>query len=308
MSITDQPEVIRIFVGADRSQEKAIDVLEYSIRRHTSRAVEVHRMIDLHVPTPKDPRNAQRTGFSFSRFCIPKLAGYRGKAIYMDADMLVFRNVEELWELEFNNHLVLVQQELGGTDASRSKENAPTKRVKQCAVMLLDCSRLQWDIAEIVGGLDRGEYSYEQLMSELCIVPEGNVGYSVPFTWNSLEHFDDQTRLLHFTDMGTQPWVSTRNGNGDLWLAELRDMLSTGAFTMKQIEQEIKLGYFRPSLIRDLRWKHWLPRFMHPAFSKSSEAYDAIRGFVAHKAVYEAKRQRQKAVQDFERHVHGASN
>ena len=103
-------ETIRVFVGVDRSQLLAVPVLEYSIKRHTTAKVEVVPMLDLPVPKPQDPRNGQRTGFSFSRFCIPKLAGYRGKAIYMDADMLVFRDIRELWDIPFDGAKIIIQK------------------------------------------------------------------------------------------------------------------------------------------------------------------------------------------------------
>jgi lipopolysaccharide biosynthesis glycosyltransferase len=289
-------ELIRVFVGADRSQKLAIDVLEYSIKRHTKRRVEVIPMVDLPVQVPKDHRNMQRTGFSFSRFCIPKLAGYKGRAIYMDADMLVFRDIEELWELPLNGAKVLIQEELSNSVLLQKKENGPKKRVKQCAVMLLDCNRLEWDVNDIVQALDNQEYTYEQLMMDLCILLDDDIGYKVPFSWNSLEHYDEQTRLIHYTDMGTQPWVSTKNANAHLWLHELRLMLTEKAISLARIENEVSLGFLRPSLIRDLKWRHLLPKFLLAAFDRSNQAYDFSRGFVAHKQVYELKKQRQEAV------------
>ena len=45
-------------------------------------------------------------------------------------------------------------------------------------------------------------------MQQLCILKETEVSYALPFKWNSLEHYDDETCLIHFTDMPTQPWVS----------------------------------------------------------------------------------------------------
>src|SRR5688500_17656237 len=101
---------VRVFVGTDRSQALAVKVLEHSIKRHTDLPVEVTPMCDLPIRQPKDPRQGQRTGFSFSRFCIPQLAGYRGRAIYMDADMLVFKDIRELWEMPFNGAKVIIQQ------------------------------------------------------------------------------------------------------------------------------------------------------------------------------------------------------
>jgi hypothetical protein len=294
-------EPIRVFVGADRSQQLAIAVLEHSIRRHTKEPVEVIPMVDLEVPVPVDPRNQARTGFSFSRFCIPKLAGYRGRAIYMDADTQVFKDIRELWELPFNGRKVLIQQEVKHLDQTLKLNNAPEKRIKQCAVMLLDCERLDWDVERIVAQLDAGDYGYESLMYELCVLAEEDVGYEVPFEWNSLEHFDANTRLIHYTDMGTQPWVSTRNPNANLWLDEVRQMLRSGLLSLEQVQLEIRAGYLRPSLLRDIRWRHRIPGVMLPWFDRANASLDRTLGYVPHKAVYEAKRVRSRAVKEFER-------
>lgn len=294
-------EPIRVYVGADRSQQLAIAVLEYSIKRHTTAAVQVIPMVDLDVPVPRDPRNGQRTGFSFSRFCIPALAGYQGRAIYMDADMMVFKDIRSLWELPFDGRKVLVQESVKHTDETLRKENAPAARKKQCAVMLLDCGSLDWDVKEIVRGLDEERYDYPRLMDQLCILPEEQVGYTVPFEWNSLEHYDSGTCLLHFTDMGTQPWVSTRNPNGHLWFAEVRRMLADGTLRLEQVREEIALGHFRPSLLRELRWGHRVPAFLRPWFDRANEGIDRASGFVAHRHVYEAKRRRNEAVKQHEK-------
>jgi hypothetical protein len=294
-------EVIRVFVGADRSQQLAISVLEYSIKRHTTAPVEVIPMIDLDIPKPADPRNWQRTGFSFSRFCIPQLANYCGRAIYMDADMQVFGDIKELWDYPFNGAKVLIQEEVKHLDVSMSKENVPQKRIKQCAVMLLDCSRLDWDIHSIVKGLDEKRYSYEQLLYEMCLLGEDEIGYAIPFEWNSLEYFDENTRLIHYTDMGTQPWVSTKNPNAYLWLAEVRRMLADGSLDWNKLEAEIRHGYFRPSLAQDIRYGHLIPDFVKPLADRMNEAKDKLHRYVPHKAVYEIKRIRSKAVKDYEK-------
>jgi hypothetical protein len=41
--------------------------------------VEVHRMLDLPLPEPKDPRQGNRTGFSFARFAIPQPRARRAR-------------------------------------------------------------------------------------------------------------------------------------------------------------------------------------------------------------------------------------
>ena len=292
--------LIRVFIGADRSQLLAVSVLEYSIKRHTTAHVEVTPMLDLPVPQPKDPRNGQRTGFSFSRFCIPKLAGYKGKAIYMDADMLVLHDIRELWNIPFEGAKVIVQKEVKFDDVSTLKAGAPDKRKKQCAVMLLDCERLDWAIESLVSDMDAGRYDYDQLMHNLCILQDDDIKYGVPFEWNSLEHWDRDTRLIHYTDMYTQPWAECGNRYGHLWLDEVRRMLREGRLTQRALCREIELGYFRPSLLRDITYRHLLPSFLHNAWDKMNMARDRVSGYVKHKDVYEAKRLRQKAINAYE--------
>jgi len=293
-------ETIRVYVGTDRSQMLAVPVLEHSIKRHTSAKVEVIPMLDLPVPTPKDPRNGQRTGFSYSRFCIPKLAGYKGKAIYMDADMLVFKDIQELWNIPFDGAKVIIQEEVKFEEVTTKKIGAPKKRKKQCAVMLLDCSCLDWDIENIVADFDAGKYDYEDLMYDLCILDESEVKYGVPFEWNSLEHYDSDTCLLHYTDVYTQPWGESGNELAHLWFNEVRLMLNNGSLDESAIRKEIELGYFRPSLIRDIKYRHLIPSFFHGVFDKKNATLDKLSGYVKHKAVYEAKRARKKAIKEYE--------
>ena len=292
-------EPIRVYVGADRSQMLAISVLEYSIRRHTTARVEVIPMVDLPVPKPKDPRNGQRTGFSYSRFCIPSLAKYCGKAIYMDADMLVFRDIRDLWGIPFDGAKVVIQQEVKFDELTTQKAGAPRKRHKQCAVMLLDCSRLDWTVEDLVAAMDDGKFDYEQLMYELCVLDEAEVKYGIPFEWNSLEHADANTCLLHYTDVYTQPWTYAGNVLGEYWLSEVRRMLRDGSLSRSTLEREIQLGYFRPSLLRDLRWGHRIPRWLKGSFDARNRLFDRTSGFVAHKEVYAAKKERARAIQEY---------
>lgn len=288
---------VRIFVGTDRSQLLAVKVLEHSIQRHTQLKVEVTPMLDLPVKQPKDPQNYKRTGFSFSRFCIPKLAGYTGKAIYMDADMLVFQDISSLWNIPFEGAKVIIQEEIPQEHQKTNKVGAPTQRIKQCAVMLLDCSRLNWEIDSIIDDLDQEKYNYEKLMYELCILDdETEIKYGVPFRWNSLEYYDPTTCLIHYTDMGTQPWVFSGNKYGHLWFNELRMMLKDGSLTWQELNQEIALGYFRPSLVREIKYGNWIPELLKPAFFKANNLLDKQRRYRPHQEAYRLKKIREEAM------------
>jgi len=288
-------DVVRIFVGADRSQALAVKVLEHSIRRHSTLPVEVVPMVDLPIRQPKDIRNGQRTGFSFSRFCIPQLAGYRGKAIYMDADMLVFKDIRTLWEIPFDGAKVVIQQEVKHQDSTTKKYGAPPIRRKQCAVMLLDCSRLDWKIEDIIDGFDRDQYSYERLMYELCILAEDEIKYGVPFEWNSLEYYGPETSLIHYTDVMTQPWTSCWNRNGYLWFDEVRAMLGNDSLTKEDLRREVQMGFFRPSLERDIMRRSALPRGLWPLWDAANSWLDRVKRYKPHREVYLAKKRRQEA-------------
>ena len=233
---------IRVYIGTDASQRLGARVLDYSLQRHTPTPVLCDTMDAVTPPTPRDPTNQARTEFSFKRFAIPKLAGHRGRAVYLDADMLVLRNFLELWNTPFEGATVL--------HAASSDPGRPA----QFSVMLLDCETLDWDLHGIIAGLDRGEYDYGGLMRDLCIESPERVRPAIPAEWNSLERVEPgRTGLVHYTDMRTQPWVSSRNANGDLWVSYLRDALDEGFIQWQEVEEAVRQGYARPSLRGQLR-------------------------------------------------------
>lgn len=294
-------EPIRLFVGTDRSQRIGLRVLEYSIGKHTAHPFEVHSLESIQLPEPEDKRNVQRTGFSFSRFAIPELCDFRGKAIYMDADMLVFQDIARLWNIPFQDHKMLVQADVleGAASPSRTLFRRATKRPKQTAVSLLDCSRLHWNAEHIVAGLD-GRYTYKELMSDICILDESEIGYQIPAEWNSLEHFDSATCNLHYTDMQTQPWVCASNRLGYLWLDTVREMLDMGELTWDELEEEVRQGFARPSLLSELKEQPFASKqAISMALAQRYAAEDLDAGFQMHKAAYDKKRQREAQERDY---------
>lgn len=293
-------EPIRVFVGSDRTQDLAVKVLEYSIHRHTDAKVVVRSMTDVRLPEPDDPRQGSRTLFSFTRFAIPRLCAYQGQAIYMDADMQVFTDIRGLANIPFGGKRVVVQEELPEEyQPTEGQLGAPARRKKQSSVMLLDCERLNWVPEDIIARLGK-EYTYEDLLYHLCILEEVDIGYSVPFKWNSLETYvPGETCLIHFTDMLVQPWVSARNPNGWVWLNEVKRMLSEGALTWAEIEEEVRLGHFRPSLLAELKLNDD-PSKPNPSRIEHLEKIDADAKFVKHKEVYERKALRKKLIAEYE--------
>jgi len=238
MNIDGDPPPIRIFVAATPAEWLPMRVLEFSIREHSSLPVELSAIYSHQrpIPQPNGLENRARTPFSFQRFLIPELCQFKGRAIYMDADMQVFDDIEGLWNQPFSdNHLLTVASSTPG-------------RRPQFSVMVLDCECLNWKIEDIVAELDSGALKYRTLMFEMSVAKK--IGYSVPVTWNSLEQYNaGQTSLLHYTDMNTQPWVSLENPNGHVWMACLRRAIESGFISREEVTREVDLHHVRPTLL-----------------------------------------------------------
>ncbi len=270
----DMPSPIEVLVGSEEPQRLAVKVLEYSIRRRSSVTVRVrplHRC-GIEFPLPRDAKNAPRTPFSFQRFAIPMLCGYQGRGIYLDSDMLVFRDIRELWSFP-----------MAGAQVQAVAEPGSSGRKPQFSVMLLDCARLaDWTPQGIVDRLDSGELSYQSLMFEMAVARE--VRSDLPPCWNALETFRrGETALLHYTDMTRQPWVTTGNANGGLWVAALLDAIADGFISPAEVEADVRQGWVRPSLLlqlqhrsADLGWRlpqaKWLDRNFVPPYKQPRSA------------------------------------
>lgn len=244
-------ELIRVYIASSPAEWLPARVLEYSIREATSNPVQVMYLYqsDIIMPIPADDKNKPRTPFSFQRFLIPELCGYSGKAIYLDSDMLVFKDIDDLWKTS-----------LTGCDI-QATSNRNDNRREQFSVMLLDCSSLEWDVKNIVKMLDSGEISYTQLMYEMRLGKQ--IKHDISSVWNSLEHYDDETALLHYTDMNTQPWVSTENQLEKHWFQCLMRSIKSDFISVDNVRDQVTKGHVRPSLLAQLEsnldWSSSLP-------------------------------------------------
>ena len=228
----------RVFVGADPTQELPFRVLEFSTKKFATLSVEFGRIDNEGLKVPSDPSNRSRTGFSFSRFRIPRLCGYTGRAIYLDADMQVFGDLMELWTRPFD-----------GASMLYAEHDSADGRIPQYSVLLLDCEALDWDPDAIIDGLDSGRFTYESLMYDFALVPADKRRPGLPNEWNSLERYvPGETRLLHYTDMPTQPWVNRRNRYADVWLGDLREALVEGFISEEFLFDQIERGHVSPEL------------------------------------------------------------
>jgi hypothetical protein len=259
---------LRVFIGSDPSQQIARQVLEHSIRSHCSQPVEVIDLADHPTRLPKAEENRGRTAFSFARFRIPELCDYVGRALYLDADMLVFADISELWSVPFGERKVLCTTQLEPPFQWRDDDwfhSGP-----QMSVMLLDCSRLSWKVDDILDGLDAGEFSYADLMFNLCLVAPEEIGADLPPVWNHLEHHEaGETKLVHFTVVDHQPWKNDENPLAPLWESAFAEAVVAGAVPIDEVAAGIQGGYLKPSLARMIA--------LHPRKESEDRAAAAAR-------------------------------
>ena len=278
-------ETIRVFIGCDPSQLLASRVLQHSIERNTCKKVEFRNIDNTIMPKYNNTADAPATSFSFARFGIPSLTAYQGRAIYLDADMLVFKDIYDLWSMPMGDAKLLLQAE-----PSVDELKLQSKPTVQNAVLLMDCGRLEWNPERIIADLGI-KYDRSQLMS-FGFMNEKDLLSAVPTKWNALDWYDENTCLLHYTRVETQPWVYPKHQYGAPWMAELQLMLANGSITSEFIRDQIRLGYVRPSLLVELGVND-AP--LQELYGDVLLAIDKKAGYQMHKVDFEREQKRQLA-------------
>lgn len=247
-SYPEGPDVpMRVYVGTSEVEMLAVHVLEHTIKKHASRPVEIVPML-APQPRPKKKEHRAATRFTFKRFTIPALAGYRGRALYMDSDMHVFGDLAELWRIPFGDARVLCSIQREAPEKWRNPDSH-FHPGRHFAVMLLDCSRLDWDADEIVRGLDDGRYTYKALTKDLCIVPSHEIGETIPPEWNSLEAYTaGVTKNVHYTVQRTQPWRYDGNPLEELWMSAFRETVAAGKISLDMVLEAIENRWAKPAI------------------------------------------------------------
>lgn len=87
--------MLKVMIGFDPRQPIAFQVLAHSIYRRSSVPVSITPLVLSNLPI----KRRGLTEFTFSRYLVPWICGYEGKALFLDADMLCLGDVAELFEL-----------------------------------------------------------------------------------------------------------------------------------------------------------------------------------------------------------------
>lgn len=90
--------MLRVFVGYDSEQPLASAVFAHSLAKRSSVPVQITFLVLSQLKSifdrPRDP--LQSTEFAFTRFLVPHLCGYAGRALFFDGDMICLADIAEL--------------------------------------------------------------------------------------------------------------------------------------------------------------------------------------------------------------------
>lgn len=218
----------RVFIGWDSRFPEPALVAAYSLRKHSSIPLDV-RFLDLrHLrecygfnPRP-DPKAS--TEFTTSRFLVPWLCDYAGRALFVDNDVLfladvdlLFRKAESdlrhvrdakmlvpsVWCVQHDHQPVTGTKMYGAAQTAYPRKN-------WSSVMMLNCDQLHCWSKEVVEAADGAR------LHRFADLHDAEIE-NLPARWNHLTDMTDQTAILHYTEGG--PWFPAYENcpHADLW-------------------------------------------------------------------------------------------
>jgi hypothetical protein len=244
---------VKVFIGSGEQSLLERKVLIHSLRKHTRRdldicvfngthnALEKGDAVPVPAPLPLHLKYRNLTEFSLYRYLIPELCSFQGRAIYLDSDMICLTDIGQLFDSPLDGYDFL---------AKREAYDEGNEKMWGLSVMLIDCARCRFDLERIFADIDQALYTYRefsQLGTNFLDRYPYWVGELDP-DWNVFDRYDSKTRLIHYTNLFTQPWKYHDHPFGELWFSYLRDAQNAGRVTAQDVELTILRGYARPDL------------------------------------------------------------
>lgn len=233
-------EPLRIFCGTEPKTYIAQKVLEHSIKMHTAQEVVFIPMIGKQWEYPTEGIKVG-TGFSLRRWMIPAACNFEGRAVYMDADQLVFGDVSEL-VAEADRRFQILPTDPAILCTEAFDKYSPKMPVPQTSVMVMDCAALKWfsesKLEYILDFLRKnpGPGPYGDLMHAKWL--SGRIG-ALPNSWNHLNVYNAQTRLLHYTKEPEQPWYKPDHPLAHHWETALKAAIADGFVTDNDLKEAL---------------------------------------------------------------------
>ena len=250
----NKQEPVRVFIGSGEASLLERKVAIYSLRKQTARELDIyvfngtHNAVELNdrepflAPLSLKLKYQNVTEFSLYRYLIPQLCNYRGKAIYIDSDVICLTDIGKLLDTSLDGCDFAARK-----DAYRHVE----EELWALSVMLIDCAKCRFDLDSYYEEIDRGLYKYKDFA---CMSPSFLAHHPFQISqldphWNVLDYADRHTKLIHYTNLHTQPWKHPNHPYGKLWFDYLQEAIAAGYVTQQDIDLSLVRSYVR----RDIR-------------------------------------------------------
>ena len=224
----------KVFVGYDPREDIAYQVCKHSIARR-NKEVLVRPLVQKELreagwyTRPIDPLSS--TEFTFTRFLIPELCDYKGWALFMDCDMILLTDIQELFDQADEKYAVMcVQHDYTPREGFKmdGQKQSIYPRKNWSSVMLFNCghpSNKQINSSVVNNTEITGKY-----LHRFSWLQDSEIG-QLSHEWNWLtdwykEPEDGKPKLLHYTEGG--PWFENYRDCDyhKEWKIELADMMN----------------------------------------------------------------------------------
>ena len=215
--------MINVYIGFDPREAVAYNVLASSIQARSSEPVSICPLMlpQLRMLMTRSRHLLQSTDFSFSRFLVPFLSGFKGYSIFLDCDMLVLDDISRLWALRDEQYSVQVVKHdhrpvetvkfLGEPQSRYEKKNWSSVMIFNNA----KCGMLSPEYVNSATGLDLHQFKW--------LKDDSLIG-ALPNRWNHLVGYDPKTAdvsLVQYTLGGPYFPEYADCEYSDHWRAEL---------------------------------------------------------------------------------------
>ena len=196
--------IIKCFLGFDPRETIAFHVCANSIIRNASRPVEIIPLA-LHLLNGYQELHTDGSNsFIYSRFLVPSLCDFLGKAIFMDGDMVVTGDIAELWDIPDQDafkalwvvpHDYRTQHVRKYIGSPMESPNDDYPKKNQSSVMVFNCfssllKKLTPDYVSKATGSHLHRFEW---------LPEDRIGH-LPPEWNVLAQEQAiDAKIMHYT-------------------------------------------------------------------------------------------------------------
>ena len=206
-----------IYIGFEPKEEIAFHTLVSSIMKNAKRPVNIvaldRRKLNYCHKREIDPK--QSNSFTYVRFLVPYLQNYKGWALFMDCDMILRTDINELFDWANDDHDVMCVQHPDYKSKLQTKYLGTTQynypRKNWSSVMLFNCEKcttLTPDYVDTATPADLHRMAWAESVGPL------------PAEWNHLVGEyppNPDAKIVHYT-LGTPCWPRFRNCEyGDEW-------------------------------------------------------------------------------------------